>query len=118
MVFLIPRSEIGLIIKSFDHFKTFGGKAISTIVRPIMNILGYLLLKSPALKGIYNKVKIGKVILSSPIAFGSIRLIARFYYWALIISNAIPHISIDQKEVLSGIDRIQLGAKDKKRIRC
>jgi hypothetical protein len=91
---LIPRGGVGIIL------------------RPVANGLGYLLVKVPALRGVYKTVKTAKVIIASTIAFCSLLFLARFDYWALIISGAIPSISIDQRAVLAGIRRLRMGAND------
>jgi hypothetical protein len=99
----IARRGGGIIRKQLNSIITFGQKFISTLVKPVANILGYLLLKIPALRSIYGTVKTAKTVIGSLIGLASIRLIARFDYWALIFSDAIPFITIDQKAVLAGI---------------
>lgn len=63
------------------------------------------------LRGLYNEIKNGKLILASFLGFCRVRLIARFDYWALIISDLIPQIPVYTRSVLSGIRRMKIGFK-------
>lgn len=60
----IMRDQTALI-KALKHVKRFGDKAISTIIKPIASIIGYVLLKFPALKRVYRVLKSAKIIISS-----------------------------------------------------
>lgn len=106
---LLARGEVGLISKSFASITTFNNKVISIILRPIANILGHLLIKIPALKRIYDVVKTVKIMVASFVAIGSMRVIARFDYWSLIISGSMPTLNIADKSILSSIRRMRMG---------
>ncbi len=108
---LVLRGPVGLIRKQFSSIIKFNGKVISIILRPFAKAVGYLLLKIPALRNIYDVVKKVKVVLASVLAFYSLRLVARFDYWALIFSDAIPYITTDQKSVLASIRHMRMGVK-------
>nr|YP_009686129.1 hypothetical protein [Halamphora americana]YP_009686184.1 hypothetical protein [Halamphora americana]QDR24931.1 hypothetical protein [Halamphora americana]QDR24933.1 hypothetical protein [Halamphora americana] len=82
------------------------------IITPISKVLGFLVRKLPIAKPIYEGIKMGKVVLASIGALVSVRVIARFDYWALIISDSLPQLPIDTKSVLSGIRRLRIGQKD------
>lgn len=108
---LLPIGAVGIVSQSLTRLKNFGAKSTFIIIRPIAELVGYLLLEIPMLKGIYDTIKTGKVILASMIALGSIRLIARFDYWVIILINSIPQLPINDKSVLVSICRMRMGAK-------
>ena len=60
-------------------------------------------------KAVYKVVKTVKVIIASSAALVTMRLIARFDYWALILGDATPLMSVDQKAVLASIRRMRIG---------
>lgn len=106
---LLPRGAVGVIQGSFQHLGKFCGKGVSIILRPIAKSLGFLLVKIPMLQAVYKVVKTGKVILASSVALGTMRLIARFDYWALIFGDALALMSVDQKAALASISRMRMG---------
>ena len=42
----------------------------------------------------------------------SLRLIARFNYWSLILSDSLPKLPKDTKAVISGIHRLRMGQEN------
>ena len=106
------RGVADLIKKSVSHLKIFGDKAISITISPISKALGSIIIKFPPVKKVLNGIKAAKVIIASIGALISVRVIARFDYWALIISESIPQLPIDTKAVLSGIRRLRIEQKD------
>lgn len=69
-------------------------------------------MKFPVAKKIYTGVKATKVVIASIEALISVRVITRFDYWALILSDSLPQLTIETKAVLSGIRRLRIGQKD------
>lgn len=108
---LIGRGAIGILTKQFKSITNFNKKIVSTLIKPIGKIIGYLLLHIPVLKRIYGHAKTAKLVIAYLIGLSSIRIIARYDYWALIFSGALPTISMDQKAILAGIRRMRMGIK-------
>jgi len=106
---LLPRGAGGVIQESFQHLGKFCKKGVSIILRPIAKSLGFVLLKIPMLKDVYKAVKTVRVIIASSLALATMRLIARFDYWTLILGDASALISVDQKAALAGIRRMRMG---------
>jgi len=48
---------ITALSKAWKHFQKFGDKLVSSIITPISNALGYILLKFPELKSVYYPLK-------------------------------------------------------------
>ena len=105
---IILRGET-VLSNALKHVKKFGDKSISAIIKPIAYAIGYLLLKFPALKGIYGAFKNAKLIIASALALTTVRIIARFDYWALIICGALPKTDIGDKTILVGLRRMRMG---------
>ena len=101
-----------LISGSVSHLKKFSGLVIYTISKPISKALGFIIMKFPSAKKVYDGIKAGKVVIASIVAVVSVRVIARFDYWALILSDSLPQPPVDTKSVLSGIRRLRIGQKD------
>ena len=101
-----------LIRGSVSHLKKFSSFVISNVSKPISKALGFIIMKFPPAKKVYDGIKAGKVIIASIGALISVRVIARFDYWALILSDSLPQLPVDTKSVLSGIRRLRIGQKD------
>lgn len=97
-----------LIKKAVSHLKIFGDKTISTLIHPISKVLGSLIIKFPPVKKVLNVIKATKVIIASIGALISLRVVARFDYWALIFSDSLPQT----RSVLSGIRRLRIGQEN------
>jgi hypothetical protein len=82
------------------------------VVTPISKAIGFLVMKFPVAKKVYTGAKAIKVVIASIGAVVSVRLIARFDYWALIITDSLPQLPVDTKSVLSGLRRLRIGQKD------
>jgi hypothetical protein len=82
------------------------------VVTPISKAIGFLVMKFPVAKKVYTGVKAIKVVIASIGALISVRVIARFDYWALIINDSLPQLPIETKAILSGIRRLRIGQKD------
>lgn len=65
---------------SISHLKRFSSLVISTISKPISKAIGFLILKFPQTKIVYDIIKAGKVAIASIEGLVSLRLIARFEY--------------------------------------
>lgn len=98
-----------VLSKALDHVKRFSDTSISKIIKPIASTIGYLLLKFPALNKIYRAVKNLKQIIASVMALTTIRIVARFDYWALILCDGLPKTDIGDKIMLSSIRRMRMG---------
>ena len=83
-------------------------KMLSRMITPTSQMVGYLILKILMARNIYDGVKRVKVVIASVAAFASMRAIARYDYWALIISDSIPAIPIETKAVLFGIGHLRM----------
>lgn len=105
---ILPNT-VGVIKGSIQHLGKFCGKGVSIILKPIANSLGFILMKISVFKAVYNGVKTAKVIIASSAALSTMRFIARFDYWALILSDAIPLMSVGQKSVLASMRRMRMG---------
>ena len=82
------------------------------IITPVSKTIGFIVTKFPVTKNVYTGIKRTKIIIASIGAFISVRLIARFDYWALILSDSLPQIPIETKSILSGLRRLRIGQKD------
>jgi len=78
-------------------------------IRPISKIVVFLIMRIPITKKIYRGLKALKIIIASLGAMLSVRLIARFDYWALILTDALPQLPIETRIILSGIRRLRMG---------
>jgi hypothetical protein len=103
---ILPRGDVGIIKKQFNNIATAGNKLFFIILKPIATILARQINNVPAVKAIYDKLKTVKTVVASILGLVSMRLIARFDYWALILCDELPIISVDQKAVLSIIRRM------------
>ena len=108
---IVIRGEgaVDLIRKAGSNIKIFGGKTISIAIKPISKALGYIIIKFPPVKKVLDVIKTTKVIIASIGSLISLRLIARFDYWALIFSDSLPQLPIDAKVIISGIRRLRIG---------
>lgn len=95
--------KLSLVIKGIGN---------KLVIRPIAKAVGFVIKKLPVVKPIYEGIKKVKVIIASIGALVSVRVIARFDYWALIVSDSLPQLPIEAKSVLSGIRRLRIGQKD------
>ena len=69
-------------------------------------------MKFSIVKKIYTFIKPAKVVIASLGAFIAIRVIAKFDYWALILTDSLPQLPFGTKTVLSGIRRLRLAGND------
>ena len=81
-------------------------------LKPIANFLGQIIKSVPIVKKVYKSIQTLKTAIASAIAISALRIVARYDYWALIISDGLPTISIDQKAVLASIRRMRMGIKN------
>ena len=90
------------------------GKLIAetVVINPLSKAIGFIVMKFPIAKKVYTGIKTTKVVIASIGALLSVRVIARFDYWALILSDSLPQLPIETKAVLSGIRRLRIGQKD------
>ena len=86
--------------------------AEKVIIIPLSKAMGFIIMRFPVAKKVYTAVNGIKVIIASIAALVSLGVIARFDYWALIITDSVPQLPIETKIVLSGIRRIRIGKKD------
>lgn len=86
--------------------------AETVVITLLSKAIGFIVMKFPAAKKVYTGVKATKVVIASIGALISVRVIARFDYWALILSDSLPQLPIETKAVLSGIRRLRIGQKD------
>ena len=70
--------------------------------------LGFIIIKFSPDKKIYDGVKAGTVIIASVKVFISVRVIARFDYETLIVSDSLPQLFVYTKSVMSGIHRLRI----------
>lgn len=82
--------------------------AEALIINPLSKGIGFIILKFPVAKKVYKGIKRIKVAIATIGAIISIRLIARFDYWALILNDSIPQLPIETKAILSGIRRLRM----------
>ena len=86
--------------------------AETLVITPLSKALGFIVMKFPLAKKVYTGIKAIKVVIASIGALISVRVIARFDYWALILSDSLPQLPIETKSILSGIRRLRIGQKD------
>ena len=86
---IVIRPE-GVIILGKNRFLFAKLIAELVITTPISKALGLIVMKFSAAKKVYKGVKATKVVTESIGALLSVRLIARFDYWALILTDSLP----------------------------
>ena len=86
--------------------------AEKVVITPLSKALGFIVMKFPVAKKLYTGIKATKVVIASIGALISVRVIARFDYWALILTDSLPQLPIETKAILSGIRRLRIGQKD------
>ena len=86
--------------------------AETVVITPLSKAIGFIVMKFPAAKKVYTGIKATKVVIASIAALISVRVIARFDYWALILTDSLPQLPIETKAILSGIRRLRIGQKD------
>ena len=86
--------------------------AEKVVITPLSKALGFIVMKFPVAKKLYTGIKATKVVIASIAALISVRVIARFDYWALILTDSLPQLPIETKAILSGIRRLRIGQKD------
>lgn len=86
--------------------------AKTVVINPLSKAIGFIVMRFPVAKNIYTGIKATKVVIASIGALISVRVIARFDYWALILADSLPQVPIETKTILSGIRRLQIGQKD------
>jgi len=86
--------------------------AETVVITPLSKAIGFIVMKFPAAKKVYRGIKATKVVIASIGALISVRVIARFDYWALILTDSLPQLPIETKAILSGIRRLRIGQKD------
>ena len=86
--------------------------AKTVVITPLSKAIGFIVMKFPAAKKVYRGIKATKVVIASIGALISVRVIARFDYWALILTDSLPQLPIETKAILSGIRRLRIGQKD------
>ena len=86
--------------------------AETVVITPLSKAIGFIVMKFPAAKKVYTGIKATKVVIASIGALISVRVIARFDYWALILSDSLPQLPIETKAILSGVRRLRIGQKD------
>ena len=86
--------------------------AETLVITPLSKALGFIVMKFPLAKKVYTGIKAIKVVIASIGALISVRVIARFDYWALILTDSLPQLPIETKAILSGIRRLRIGQKD------
>lgn len=82
------------------------------LITPLSKAIGFIVMKFPLAKKVYNGIKAIKIVIASILALLSVRLIARFDYWALIVNGSLPQLPIETKTILSGIRRLRMGQKE------
>lgn len=108
---IIIRPE-GVIILGKNILLLFKLIAETVITTPLSQAIGFLVMKFPAAKKVYTGFKATKVLIASVGALISVRVIARFDYWALILNDSLPQLPIQTKAILSGIRRLRIGEKE------
>ena len=86
--------------------------AETVVITPLSKAIGFIVMKFPAAKKVYTGIKATKVVIASIGALISVRVIARFDYWALILTDSLPQLPIETKAILSGVRRLRIGQKD------
>ena len=85
---------------------------LKVILKPFAIKLGQLIKNIPIIKKLYNKVKTIKTIIGMILSMIGVRLIARYDYWAIIISEGLPILSVDDKAAIISIRRLRMGMKN------
>jgi len=75
--------------------------AETAVITPLSKAIGFIVMKFPAAKKVYTDVKAAKVVIASIRALVSVRVIARFDYWSLIVTDSLPQLPIETKTILS-----------------